>query len=346
MAKNPGNYLTHDNDNEGMPHTDDNQSNIDLQTTYTDEHQHSTHAEHNHDDHHHHGAAAREANAKVLLLCLIVSFSFAGIEGIGGYFTHSVALLSDALHMLTDAAGLMIAYIANNISRRPATVHLTFGYGKAEAVGALMNCTFTLILTAGLLIQVIERLFAPVTVHGGGLFIIAALGFIVNGGMALLLSHSHESLNTKAALIHTLGDLLASAVAILAGIIIYFTHINVVDPLLSIIVIVILFSSNYKLIRKSIMVLMAGVPENLDYQQIGADLEAIEDILSVHDLHIWYMSANQPALSAHIVAKDPYSWQRTLLACQAMLQEKHHISHITLQHEFNPCAEMNFCEIQ
>ena len=125
-------YLTHEDYQEGMPHDDQHHSNI------------NSHF-HTHND------QARHKNSKVLFLCLVVTFFFAGVEALGGYFTHSVALLSDALHMLTDAAGLLIAYIANNISRKPATINLTFGYGKAEAVGALVNCTFTIALTLGLL---------------------------------------------------------------------------------------------------------------------------------------------------------------------------------------------------
>lgn len=335
MKNKTSQYMTHEEYQEGMPHDESNQSNID-----------GHHHNHSHTDHDRSHGSLYEKNAKILLSCLIVTFVFALIEATGGYFTHSIALLSDALHMLTDAAGLLIAYVANNVSRRPATVNLTFGYGKAEAVGALINCTFTMVLTIALFIEVIERFFIPVEVHGGGLFIIASIGFIVNGIMAIMLSHSHDSLNTKSALIHALGDLLASGVAIAAGVIIYFTHVSIVDPILSLIVIAILINSNYKLIKRSTLVLMAGVPDYLDYEEVGSDLKAIDGIVSVHDLHIWYMSANKPALSAHVVAKNPYAWQEALLACQTMLLEKHKISHVTLQHEFDPCPELNFCEIK
>lgn len=338
MAK-YSNYLTHEENQIGLPHDDNNQSNLD--------HQHTHHNGHDHHGHSHdHGSMLRQTSSKLLLICLIVTFSFAIVEGIGGYLTHSIALQSDAVHMLTDAAGLLIAYIANNISKRPANINLTFGYGKAEALGALINCIFTLILTIGLLIEVCERFFTPVTVHGSGMFIIASIGFLVNGGVVFVLSKNTESLNTKAALIHALGDLLASGVAIIAGLIIYFTGFSLADPLLSLIVIGLLITSNYKLIKKSSIVLMAGVPEHLSYEEVGKDLEKIPGIISVHDLHIWYMSANQTALSAHIIAENPYSWQETLLACQNMLLKKHQIEHVTLQHEFNKHPDMFYCEVK
>lgn len=335
MTNKSSQFLSHENYQEGMPHDDLHQNN-------TGQHEHGPH---NHHERHHH-RNFRDTNAKILLLCLVVTFTFALIEVLGGYFTHSISLLSDALHMLTDAAGLLIAYIANNISKKPATVNLTFGYGKAEAVGALVNCTFTLVMTMALIIQVIERFFIPVEVHGAGLFVIAALGFIVNGTIAVILMRGEESLNTKSALLHALGDLLASGVAILAGIIIYFTHISLVDPILSLIVIAILIISNYRLIKRSTVVLMAGVPEHINYEEVGETLKEIEGILDVHDLHIWYMSANVPALSAHVVAKNPFDWKETLAKCQNVLIDKYEISHITLQHEFDPCSEIYYCEIK
>ena len=328
------NYLNHEDYQEGHPHDDDNHSNIDVQN-----HDHHGHS-------HDHSSHARDVSSKTLAFCLAVTFSFALIEGIGGYFTNSITLQSDAVHMLTDAAGLLIAFVANIISKRPATTNLTFGYGKAEALGALVNCIFTLILTLGLLFEVISRFFDPVNVHGKGLFIIAGVGFLVNGLIAFVLSKNAESLNTKAALIHTMGDLLASAIAIVAGVIIIYTGKNIVDPILSLIVVFILVISNYTLIKKSAVVLMAGVPDYLNYEDVGRDLEAIDGVVGIHDLHIWYLSANKAALSAHVIARNPLTWQDTLVLCQKMLKAKHNIEHVTLQYEFNHNPEMAYCEVR
>lgn len=321
------NYLTHGHDEHNhSPHSDDDNCNID-----------HIHSHHSHD--------FRHANSKLIAWCLILTFSFSIVEGVGGYLTHSITLQTDALHMLTDAAGLLIAYVANIISKRPATINLTFGFGKAEAVGALINCIFTLMLTFVLLFESILRFWQPVAIDAHGLLFIAILGLLVNGGIALVLSHGLNSLNTKAAFIHAIGDILGSIVAIIAGIVIYFTAWKTIDPILSLILIIFLLTSNYNIIKKSIVVLMAGVPEHLDYRQIGLDLENINGIVGVHDLHIWYMSANKTALSAHIVAKDPLSWQQTLLECQNMLLNTHNIEHITLQHEFDD-VQHEHCELE
>jgi cobalt-zinc-cadmium efflux system protein len=324
---NYSNYLDHDDHQKGLSHDDENQSNI-------------KHSHHNHLGH------LRDTNSRVLKFCLIITFSFSFIEAVGGYITNSVTLQSDALHMLTDAAGLLIAYFANNISKRPATVNLTFGYGKAEALGAMINCVFTIILTLFLLAEVIYRFFNPVEVKGLGLFVVAGIGFVVNSIIAFTLAKNSHSLNIKAALIHTLGDLLASIIAIVAGVLIIFTKIDIIDPILSLIVIIILIVSNYSLIKKSAIVLMAGVPEYLSYEQVGKDLAAIDGVIGVHDLHIWYLTANAAALSAHIVASNPLNWEQILNNCQRMLKNKHQIEHITLQYEFDKNPEIIYCEIK
>lgn len=329
MEKKQSVFLAHD-DAKNEVHSDSSHSNLD-------------HEAHHHD--HNHADMVRTTSGRLLFWCMIATFTFSLVEGVSGWWINSIALQSDAVHMMTDAAGLLIAYFANVIAQRPANVNLTFGYGKAEVLGALINCMFTTVLTVWLLFEVIQRFFDPVDVHGGALFIVASLGFLVNGIIVFVLSRNSHSLNTRAAMIHAMGDLLGSLVAIIAGIIIYFTNLSIVDPILSLIVIVLLIVSNFKLMKKSAIILMAGVPEHLDYEQVGTDLRAIEGISEVHDLHIWYMSANQSALAAHVVACKLESWPSILLECQKMLLEKYAISHVTLQAEFddNRCKELGCC---
>lgn len=333
MKNKQSTYLSHDDDH-GNVHSDSSHNNLDHDIP------------HNHDGHSHdHAEMIRDTSGKVLFWCLIATFSFSLVEGITGWLINSIALQSDAVHMMTDAAGLMIAYFANVISRRPANVNLTFGYGKAEVLGALINCMFTTVLTIWLLFEVIQRFFTPVKVEGGALFIVASLGFLVNGVIVWVLSKNSNSLNTKAAMIHAMGDLFGSLVAIVAGAIIYFTSWSIVDPILSLVVIILLIVSNFKLIKKSAIILMAGVPEHLDYEQVGHDLKSINGLVDVHDLHIWYISANQSALAAHVVACKLDEWPEILVNCQKMLLEKYQISHVTLQAEFddNKCKEIGCC---
>lgn len=309
-------------------------------------HSDSSHGNTNIHKHHDHKVIFRDNNSRILVICIFLTTGFAIIESIGGYLTNSVTLASDAIHMLTDAAGLVIAYFANKISKRPATINLTFGYGKAEAVGALINCIFTTILTLGLLFEVIKRFFVPAKVEGLGILIVASFAVIVNIIISVVLYKNSNSLNMKAALIHAVGDLFASFIAVIAGVTIYFSNFYLIDPILSLIMIIILIQSNYTLIKKSLHVLMSGIPEHLNYEQIGKDLEEIEGVISVHDLHIWYISANTSALSAHIITKNIHNWQKVLFDCQKMLEEKHKIEHVTLQHENNTQYLKNkYCEV-
>lgn len=329
MESKNSNYLLHNHEHHEV-HGDTSHNNLD----------HHSH-EHGHD----HGHMIREASGRVLFWCLVITFGFSLVEGVVGWFIHSIALQSDAVHMMTDAAGLLIAYIANVISRRPANIKLTFGYGKAEVLGSLINCMFTSVLTIWLLFEVIRRFFEPVAVDGGIMFVTAGLGLLVNGVVVFILSKNDHSLNTRAALIHAFGDLLGSVAAIVAGAIIYFTGWSIFDPLLSLVVIILLLVSNIKLIRKSSRILMAGVPEHIKYNEVGNDLKKISGVVDVHDLHIWYISSNQTALAAHVLACKLDDWPIILVACQKMLLEKYQISHVTLQAEFDDikCAEAGCC---
>ena len=318
MTKVKKNYSLHNyNDDAACVHDDDHHNNLDYdQISWND---HSSHV--------------RDISSRVLFCCVIITFLFSIVEAVGGYLIKSIALQSDAVHMFTDAIGLLIAYIANRISKKPANIVLTFGYGKAEALGALINCLFTFMLTLGLIVEVIERLWIKVEVAGIWLFLLALLGIIVNGIIAYILSKS-DSLNTKAAFLHAISDMLGSFIALIAGVVIYYTSFYLVDPILSILLILLLLVSNYRLIRKSMLILMAGVPPHLDYNKIGEDLEMIEGVFGVHDLHVWYISANQVALSAHITTRSgDHNWVQILGNCQKMLANKYKIKHVTLQYE-------------
>ena len=319
-------FLSHDSDNQHV-HSDATHNNLD-NGLQGESHDH------------------RHVSAKLLLWCLVATFSFSIVEGVAGWWINSIALQSDAVHMMTDAAGLLIAFVANHIAKRPANTTLTFGYGKAEALGALINCMFTAFLTLWLLFEVVQRFFEPEAVDGGVLFIVAGLGLFINGLIVFVLSKNAHSLNIKAAMIHALGDLLGSVVAIVAGAVNYFTHWSMINPILSLIVIVLLLVSNYSLIKKSVIVLMAGVPEHLDYEKVGLALKNIHGIIDVHDLHIWYISANQSALAAHVVACDLEAWPEVLAESQKVLLEKYAITHVTLQAEFDDvkCREAGCCD--
>jgi cobalt-zinc-cadmium efflux system protein len=264
---------------------------------------------------------------------------FAVVEVTAGFWSNSLALISDAGHMVTDATALGLALLAQVIAKRPPSAKHSFGFGRAEALAAFVNGLVMLAVITWISIEAAQRFAEPQAVRGGAVFIVAAIGLVVNLIVAWVLSHDKESINTKAALVHVFGDLLGSVAALASGAVIYFTNWLPIDPLLSIFVSLLVLRSTISVLRESYHFLMEGVPHHIDYLQVGQDLAAIKGVLSVHDLHVWEMSPGQAALIGHVEVRDLQEWPQVLKAVKAMLLEKHKIDHITLQAESPGMAE-------
>ncbi|MEN3363050.1 MAG: cobalt-zinc-cadmium efflux system protein [Burkholderiales bacterium] len=286
---------------------------------------------------HHHYVEGR--NEKILGFSLLLTLGFAVIEAFAGFWSNSLALLSDAGHMATDTAALTLALLAQLIAKRPPSAKHSFGFGRAEALAAFVNGLAMLAVVGWIAVEAVQRLAAPQAVEGETVFIVALIGLMVNLLVAWLLSHDKQSVNTRAALVHVLGDLLGSIAALIAGAVIYFTGWLPIDPLLSIFVSLLILKSTISVLRESSHFLMKGVPHHIDYLQVGEDLAAIKGVLSVHDLHIWEMTPGQPALIGHVEIRDLQEWPAVLSEVHAMLLEKHGIDHVTLQAELPGMAE-------
>ena len=270
---------------------------------------------------------------KILAWALGLTFGFAGIEIAFGFLSNSLALISDAGHMVTDAAALALALLAQIIAKRPPTAKNSFGFGRAEALAAFVNGLVMLGVVGWIVFEAIQRLSSPEVVKGDAVMLVAGIGLAINIVVAWVLSHDKESLNTKAALVHVMGDLLGSIAAIISGAIIYYTGWMKIDPILSIFVSLLILKSTASVLSASYHFLMEGVPHHINYLQIGHDLESTEGVLSVHDLHVWEMSPGQPALIGHLEIADLSSWPRVMESVKTMLLTKHGIDHITLQPE-------------
>jgi cobalt-zinc-cadmium efflux system protein len=294
------------------------------------------HEHHEGDARHLHMAEGR--SPKALGFALTLTLVFAAIEAVTGWMAQSLALISDAGHMLTDTASLALALMAQFMAKRPPSARYSFGFGRAEALAAFVNGLAMLLLVAWIAFEAVQRFTTPVSVAGSTVFIVAAIGLVVNLGVAFLLSRDQTSINTRAALVHVLGDLLGSVAAMSAGAIIYFTGWMQADPLLSLLVCALLLRSTLGIVRESYHSLMEGVPHQIDYLQVGADLEAVDGVLSVHDLHVWDMSPGQPALIGHLEIRSLDEWPGVLARVKAMLLQRHGIDHITLQPEVRPQA--------
>lgn len=286
---------------------------------------------HGHEGHDHRPAPGGSGTRRALWIALTLTAGFSLVEAVGGWFSGSLALLSDAGHMVTDAAALGLAIFADAVARRPPSKRASYGYGRAEVLAAFVNAMAMLAVAAAIGIEAARRLLDPVPVAGGAVVVIAVAGLAVNLVAAWVLSRVGGSLNARGALLHVLGDLLGSLAALIAGGVIMATGWLPIDPILSIVVGLLILRSTWQLLRQSAGVLMEGVPTHLDYDAIGRSLAALPGVVDVHDLHIWNMSAEDIALSAHLSIARGEEWLVTLAQAKRMLAAEYRIRHTTLQ---------------
>ena len=235
---------------------------------------------------------------------LALTGGYAIVEAIGGWLAGSLALLSDAGHMATDAAALGLALFAQWVAKRPPSPRASYGYARAEVLAAFVNALALLLLVGFIVFEAIARIATPAPVAGGTVLAIAAVGLAINLGTAWMLSRAEGSTSAHSALLHVLSDALGSVAAIVAGIVIITTGWTPIDPLLSLLTAVLILRSTWRLLAKTTGVLMEGVPAHLDYHAIGTALSGVSGVSSVHDLHVWHMSAAHAALSAHVAIDD------------------------------------------
>jgi cobalt-zinc-cadmium efflux system protein len=288
--------------------------------------------DHKHPHGHDHAPRGGERSARrALTIALVLTGGFAIVEAIGGWMSGSLALVSDAGHMITDAASLGLALFADVVSRRPASKRASYGYGRAEVLAAFVNAIAMLAVVALIGIEAIRRLLEPSPVAGGVVTVIAAVGLVVNIVAAWVLSRAAGSLNTRGALLHVMGDLLGSLAALVAGGVIVATGWMPIDPILSLVVALLILRSTWQLLKQSTGVLMEGVPRHLDFDAIGKSLAALPGVSDVHDLHIWHMSSEGVALSAHLAIARGDDWPALLAQARRMLASDYGIRHATLQ---------------
>ena len=279
-----------------------------------------------------HNIYSRETNQR-MRLALLITFIYALVEVAGGWWSGSLALLSDAGHMFSDCMALGLTAFASWVAKHPPTRRHTYGLLRAEIIAALLNGLITLLVILFIVVEAVSRLRQPQPVAGAAVMAIAAVGLVVNMFVALLLSRGEQTLNLRSALLHVISDLLGSVAALIAGAVIYFTGWLPVDPILSLVVAGLILFSTLSLLREALHVLMEGVPPNLQVESVGQQMSGIKGVRSVHDLHIWTLASGKIALSAHLEVHDLNSWPNILEATQIMLHQQFDIDHVTLQPE-------------
>ena len=283
---------------------------------------------HSHEQHDHHAADAGSR----LVWALLLTLGFAVVEAFSGFWSGSLALLGDAGHMVTDSASLGLAAFAVWLAKRPPSRRHTYGLGRVETLAALLNVVFMIVVIVILSVAAIHRILQPTAVNGEAVAAVAIVGLLINVGVAWLLMHGEQTMNTRGALLHVLGDLLGSVAALVAGAVIMFTGWTPIDPLLSLLISVLVLGSSLRLLREVLRALLEGVPAHLSVDEIGQALAAVPGVSSVHDLHVWTLSSNRIALSAHLLVESFSQWPEVLASARHVL---HHqgIEHVTLQPE-------------
>ncbi|BBM02262.1 cation diffusion facilitator family transporter [Microbulbifer sp. GL-2] len=282
-------------------------------------------------DHVHH----RNGNGALrpLLIALILTLGFSFVEAVGGWLSGSLALLSDAGHMLTDSFALALGAVAAVLAKKPADRELSFGWGRAEVLAAVTNGLIMLLIVAAISFAAINRLHNPQPVHGGTVMLIAFVGLLINIVAAWVLYRGERTLNIRGALLHVMGDMLGSVAALISGAVIYFTGWVPIDPLLSLLICFLILISCVRLLRDAVDVLMERVPRELSLPVVGETLAQVNGVRSVHDLHIWRLDSSTISLSAHIVVDDLQAWPAVLERLRETLIKRFGIDHITLQPE-------------
>ncbi len=269
----------------------------------------------------------------MMIFALVVTLSYALVEFVAGAAFHSLALMSDAGHMLSDALALGLAAFASWVGSRPAGARHSYGFARAEIVAAFVNGLAMLVIVVVIAVESVGRLLDPQPVSGLGVIVVAFLGLLVNLLVAFIIGRGENNLNTRAALLHVIGDLIGSVAAITAGAVIYYTGWQPIDALLSLVIAVLILGSTVRLVLDALHVLMEGVPAGLGIEEIGKALGALAGVSAVHDLHVWNISSGQVALSAHVDLENLDNWAPLLESARQMLQTRFGIAHVTLQPE-------------
>ena len=291
-------------------------------------------AHHGHDHSH---AVVTESNAKKLTFALILTSTFLVIEVIAGFITQSLALLSDAAHMFTDAAALAIALVAIKVGKLPADSKRTFGYQRFEILAALFNALMLFVVAIYILYEAYQRFSQPPDIQSGGMMIVATIGLVINLiSMKILFSSSQESLNIKGAYLEVLSDALGSVGVIIGAAIIYFTGWMWVDTLIAIFIGFWVLPRTWILLKQSINILLEGVPDEIDIENLRNDLLKLKGVESIHQLKVWAITSKNVHLTVHLFAPQA---DRNELYKDAleMLTHQHGITEMTLQIEDDEC---------
>ena len=287
---------------------------------------------HPHHHAHHHGGGSDPAQRQRLLLAVVLTWAYALVEAVAGWRGGSLALLADAGHMVTDGAALGLALLASWIAARPPSARHSFGLGRVELLAALLNALAMLAVVFGIGVEAWSRFQSPQSVDGALVGVVAMIGLGVNLLVAWKLSHGQDNMNVRGAFLHVMGDVLGSVAAIVAGLVVWATGWTPIDPLLSLLIGGLVLAASLRLLRDAVHGLLDGVPFAVSLPQLGRELAAVPGVTEVHDLHVWSLSGERLALSAHVRVEDMADWPAVMHGLRHKAED-HGIEHATFQPE-------------
>lgn len=305
-------------------------------------------SEHTSHTHSHLREAAKQTTAR-LSWSLILTLAFVIVEAAAGYFANSLALLTDAAHNITDVIALALSWFAIRITAQPANARKTYGYHRAGILVALVNSTTLVLISLGIFYEAYRRFISPPEVQSGILIGVGLIAVVINLVTAMLVHRGSDTdLNLRSAFVHLMGDVISTVGAVIAGVLIYFTGANWLDPLVSVLIGFLILYNAWGIIQETVEILLESTPRDVDIKKMVRDITEVEGVLGVHDLHVWSLTRNLRTMSAHILTEDITISAGTRIQARIyeLVYHRYNIAHATLQLECVDCDPQSlYCRI-
>ncbi|MFV0283412.1 MAG: cation diffusion facilitator family transporter [Castellaniella sp.] len=303
---------------------------------------------HDHDHDHDHTPTVTSANERKVLISFILIFTFMVVETVGGILSGSLTLLADAGHMLTDSAALALAYAAFRFGRRAADSKRTFGYLRFEVIAGFLNAVTLLLIVIWIVYEAWQRLTEPPVILAGPMMIVAVVGLLVNVLVLWIMTRGEtDHVNVKGAILHVMGDLLGSVGAVVAGVVIYLTGWTPIDPILSVIVAALIVRSAWKLLAKSLHILLEGAPEDATPEKLACGLmDAVPGLAAVSHVHVWQLTSGRTMATLHVRPRVDDEARVVAKLTEKVLRDQFGIEHATVAIDWNSEADISPCSLQ
>jgi len=282
---------------------------------------------------------------RVLQISMALTFGYVVATFFFGLRAHSLALISEAGHNVSDLLAILLSFVAVYFQARPATDEKTFGYQRAGVLAAFVNAVTLIVLSAWIAVEALHRLAVPVTVQPRLMMYVAAAGVVMNGTVATLLWRFSGDVNIRSVFLHMLGDTLSTAAVIVGGVAILFTGMMWIDPVLSIVIAAMILWSSIGIVRETLNILLEGTPRNVQLGAVRTAMQSVPGVVDVHDLHVWSLGSRSHALASHVtIAEMPMSECGDILTgINNALRDRFHITHTTIQFETTGCETTHGC---